>query len=692
MRENKLYLRHDKCDFEKEHIEYLGVIISHNYVEIDPVKVAGVREWPVPKSKKEVQSFVGFANFYRRFITGFSHHTHALFDLTKKDVKFEWTEREQRVFDKIKEAVTSAPVLVLPDRNQPFRIEADGSGFATGAVLSQLSSEDNKWHPVVFLSKSLNEVERNYQIHDTEMLAIIRALEEWQNYLEGAKHSIEILTDHKNLEYFHIAQKLNRRQARWSLYLSQFDFTLHHQPGKSMGKPDALSRRADHGSGSNDNSNLTLLGPELFQIHALSGLAIEGKEKTIAKDIRLSLRDGNLKEPVAKAACELRMDRTRGTVKSAEWTEQEGLLMFRGKIYVPTDRNLCRRIVSQHHDTHIAGHAGRWKTLELVAWNYWCPQMLRFIGLYVKTCDLCQQTKVQRSLPAGELHPPETPLERWDTLSVDFVVELYQQQDDWDKLLPMGEFAYNNHVHSSSQQTPFMVDTGRHPRMGFELNQPRSQVVEVREFAERMAKGVEEVRVALTKAKDEYAMYYNRRRTPAPKFKPDDRVWLDSSDIHTDRPSAKLADRALGPYKVEQCVGCDTYRLTLPFSMRRLCPNFSAIKLRLAPDDPFPGRCTVPPPDLVLIDGETEYDVEAILDSHMRYRRMEYLVKWKGYDTGYNSWEPHYNLRAPLVVTAFHHQHSGAPRSISFAAFDSLPFSREHLSSNWRLSHWGGET
>jgi hypothetical protein len=122
---------------------------------------------------------VGFANFYCRFIAGFSNHTHALFDLMKKDVKFEWIAHKQRAFEKIKEAVTSAPVLVLPDHDQPFRIEANGSRFATGAVLSQLSSEDNKWHLVAFLSKSLNEVKRNYQIHDTEMLAIIRALEEW---------------------------------------------------------------------------------------------------------------------------------------------------------------------------------------------------------------------------------------------------------------------------------------------------------------------------------------------------------------------------------------------------------------------------------------------------------------------------------------------------------------------------------
>jgi hypothetical protein len=141
-------------------------------------------------------------------------------------------------------------------------------------------------------------------------------------------------------------------------------------------------------------------------------------------DIRCSLRDGNLEEPVTKATSKLCMDKTRGTVKSTEWMEQEGLLMFRGKIYIPTDCVLCRRIVLQHHDPQCACHASCWKMLELVMWNYWWPQMSRFIGLYIKTCDLCQQTKVQRSLPVGELHLLETLLECWDTLSIDFVVEL----------------------------------------------------------------------------------------------------------------------------------------------------------------------------------------------------------------------------------------------------------------------------
>jgi len=168
-----------------------------------------------------------------------------------------------------------------PQDSEPFRIEADSSDFASGAVLSQQLPGEGKWHPVAFYSKSLSPVERNYEIHDKEMLAIIHALEEWRHFLEGAQHPVEIWTDHKNLEYFMTAKKLNRRQARWSLYLARFDFKLTHRPGRSMGKPDALSRRPDHGKGTSDNEDVVLLRPELLAIRALEGIQSEGPEKDI---------------------------------------------------------------------------------------------------------------------------------------------------------------------------------------------------------------------------------------------------------------------------------------------------------------------------------------------------------------------------------------------------------------------------
>jgi hypothetical protein len=163
-----------------------------------------------------------------------------------------------------------------------------------------------------------------------------------------------------------------------------------------MGKPDALSRRADHGSRHGDNDNLTLLAPELFRIHALAGVRLKGDKRNILREVRRSLKVDVQEESVAKAARELRKDKGRGTIKSAEWSESDGLLMSRGKIYVPNDRDLRRRIVEQHHDTCIMGHAGCFKTLELISRNYWWPQMSRYISTYVKHCDLCNRTKVQR--------------------------------------------------------------------------------------------------------------------------------------------------------------------------------------------------------------------------------------------------------------------------------------------------------
>ena len=221
-------LKLEKCKFEKTSVEYLGVVVSHDSVKMDPAKVAGVLEWSTPSNKKEVQSFLGFINFYRRFIEGFSHIARPLFDLTKANSTFKWTSEEKSAFDTLQDRITSAPILMLLDNSRPYCVEADSLDFTTGAVLSQEDLEDGKWHPIAFLSKSLSPVERNYEIHDKEMLAIVQVLEEWRHFLEGTKNQFKIWTDHKNLKYFMTAKKLNWRQAQWSLLLARFNFLLHH--------------------------------------------------------------------------------------------------------------------------------------------------------------------------------------------------------------------------------------------------------------------------------------------------------------------------------------------------------------------------------------------------------------------------------------------------------------------------------
>jgi len=190
-----------------------------------------------------------------------------------------------------------------------------------------------------------------------------------------------------------------------------------------MGKLDMLSRRANHGNGASDNENIVLLRLEFLAVRALEGVELTGIEQKILSDIRKRNRNGDQEEPIAKAVRELR-NSANGTVHSSEWSSIDSLLRFRGKIYVPQSPDLCRQIVALCHDTQIAGHPGCWKTLELVSRNYWWPQMSRYIGQYVSTCDLCLQMKPWRHSPVGELQPLPVPDARWDTLSVDFVVEL----------------------------------------------------------------------------------------------------------------------------------------------------------------------------------------------------------------------------------------------------------------------------
>src|SRR5258706_2990335 len=273
----KLFLRPEKCKFKCREVDYLGLVISKDHVAMDPIKVQGVTDWPQPTKVKDVQSFIGFMNFYRRFIQNFSKIARPLHALTWKSKNWSWGAAEQQAFDALKNAITSTPMLAFPSKSSLFRLECDASNFATGAVLSQ-QQEDGLFHPIGFMSKSFSNTEWNYQIHNKEMLAIMRALEEWRHFLKGSDQKFEIHTDHKNLSYFREAHKLNRCQARWSLYLSRFDFTLTHKPGRQMGRPDALSRQADHLRGAEDNADCTLLTPEVFKLRVTEAVTLEGEE------------------------------------------------------------------------------------------------------------------------------------------------------------------------------------------------------------------------------------------------------------------------------------------------------------------------------------------------------------------------------------------------------------------------------
>ena len=320
LQENNLYLKPEKCNFETDHIDYLGIIVGNGTVRMDPKKVLVLNTWPTPLKKCDVQSFLGFCNFFRRFIQGFSAVARPLSQLTGNS-EWSWGEKEQAAFEELKHRIAEDVTLTIPLDDGKFRIEADSSDYANGAVLSQFIG--GKWRPIAFRSRSLNEVERNYEIYDKEMMAIMDSLTEWRQYLMGSKEPFEIWTDHQNLQYFHKPQKLNRRQARWVTELAEYSFSLVHKPGKSMGKADALSRMTGLETGVNDNKDIILLKPEFFirQLH-------DNPESEIVEWIKKSR---NVNKTVVEAL----------NSKTKDWVnEVDGIITWKNRMYVPIDRKL----------------------------------------------------------------------------------------------------------------------------------------------------------------------------------------------------------------------------------------------------------------------------------------------------------------------------------------------------------------
>ncbi len=207
LRENKLFLKAEKCKFEVLETEYLSVIISENSIRMDPVKIAGITEWLTPTKKQELQLFLGFMNFYRKFITNYWKVVKALTALTGL-APWKWMREQDKAFVELKRRMAEDVILAIPNEVDPYMVEADASEGAVGTVLSQ--KQNGQWRPVAFMSKSLSTTERNYEIYDKELLAIMLALEEWRHYLMGAAVDVEIWTDHQNLQYFRQPQKLNR--------------------------------------------------------------------------------------------------------------------------------------------------------------------------------------------------------------------------------------------------------------------------------------------------------------------------------------------------------------------------------------------------------------------------------------------------------------------------------------------------
>ncbi|KAI2666700.1 Transposon Tf2-6 polyprotein [Labeo rohita] len=362
--EHQLYAKLEKCEFHQERITFLGYVISPEGVAMDDSKVNAVRSWPRPKTLKELQLFLGFSKFYRRFIRNFSTMAAPLTSMIKQgNTRLTWSPSAAQAYDELRQRFTTAPILHHPDPNLPFLVEVDASSTGVGAVLSQRQGQPPKTFPCAFFSHKLSPAEQNYDVGNRELLAIKLALEEWWHWLEGAKHPFTILTDHRNLEYLRSARVLNHRQARWSLFFTRFQFEITYRPGSQNTKADALSRM--HKPDRSTTPPETILPASVILT-------------PVAWDIMTEITEGHAQDPLPTECPE-------------------------NLTYVPT--HLRSRVLSEVHSTPSSGHPGIEATIKLLNNRFWWQSLRSDTITFIKNCSVCNTSKTPRQLPAGLLQP-----------------------------------------------------------------------------------------------------------------------------------------------------------------------------------------------------------------------------------------------------------------------------------------------
>ena len=407
LREANVKLNPKKCSFVKQRIEYLGHVVTPEGIFPDPGKVEVVKNFPTPASLKELKSFLGLANYYRRFIKGFSEIASPLNALTKKGVKFCWSESCAVAFDRLKRTLTSAPVLAFPNFDEQFLLYVDASSTGIGFALAQI--QNGKEVVIAYNGRGLNQAERNYTTTEREALALVEGIKKFQPYLHDRK--FVVYTDHSSLRWLMNVKDATGRLARWALLLQQYNFDIIHRPGCQNGNADALSRRPY------PTTNLN---------------ALQQSDPDIDKIREKQRKDPELSE---------RMDYIQNDVLPSNDAKARRILLRSDSFYISQDGLLCHldrsqkrardsfsqlvvpqsmkyEILSNVHN-HVAGaHFGVHKTFQKLKQRYWWSGMFKDVEHWCKSCVDCAMKKSPRNTKRAPLLP--LPVEgAFDRVAVD---------------------------------------------------------------------------------------------------------------------------------------------------------------------------------------------------------------------------------------------------------------------------------
>ncbi|KAJ9552225.1 hypothetical protein OSB04_016270 [Centaurea solstitialis] len=446
LHENRLYANKKKCDFAKERLGYLGYVISKEGMEVDESKVKSVREWQAPRNVTELRGFLGLSGCYIKFVKGYGMIASPLTDLLKKN-KFEWSTDAQTSFNRLKEVLSSAPVLRLPDFTTKFVIETDALGTVLGAVFMQ------KEQPAAYNSQVLGTRARQKSAYEKELMAIVFAVKKWRPYLLGNHFTVR--SDQQSLKFLLEQRVVELEYQNWMSKLLGYNFSIVYKQGSANRATDALSRKPEQ--------------TKLSSLTVPNWVPWDRFKEELKEDVFLMRIKGDLLDMIEfndykpKPQFDEETQRTCTTSLNARKTLEAYFSIkltnsiISERLVLPRKSPWVRKLFDEFHASPIGGHNGEGRTYQRMAVELFWIGMRKDVSNWVKECETCQRNKVLSGSPAGLLQPLSLPYTVWSDITMDFIEGL-PKSGGWNAILVVVD-RLSKYAHFIPLKHPFTAQT-----------------------------------------------------------------------------------------------------------------------------------------------------------------------------------------------------------------------------------------